>query len=107
MSGLSGFGIDCIDQTDLIPRSKNEKQNKIQAKGISVTDYIEATPCEGCRARGLEYYCSLADDYTSELGKIRTVKSTLNKPNLPEQNSDHSSECFYSSIMYPYTLLID
>ena len=51
----AGFGIDCIDQTNLIPHSKNEKQNKIQDKGISVTDYVKSNPCENCKARGLEY----------------------------------------------------
>ena len=102
----AGFGIDCIDQTDLIPHSKNEKRNKIQGKGISVTDFVESNPCDGCRARGLQYYCSLADDCTSEIGKIRTVKSTLNKPNLPEQNSEHSSECFYTSRFYNVSLYI-
>ena len=83
------------------------KQNKIQDKVNSVTEFVESNPCDGCRARGLQYYCSLADDCTSEIDKIRTVKSTLEKPDLPEQNSEHSSEGFYTSIMYPYTLLID
>ena len=103
----AGFGIDSIDQTDLIPHSKNEKRNQIQDKGIGVAEFVESNPCNSCRVRGLQYYCSLADDCTSEISKIRTVKSTPNKPNLPEQNSKYSSECFYTPIINPHTLLID
>ena len=84
----AGFGIDSIDQTDLIPHSKNEKRNQIQDKGIGVAEFIESNPYNSCRARGLQYHCSIADDCTSEINKIRTVKSTPNKPGILEQNSE-------------------
>jgi hypothetical protein len=110
----SGFGPDCIDQSDMIPHTKNRKQNLILDKGIRVQEFWESNPCSSCIANGLQYYCSMTDGCTSKISRIRAVKSTpctaKSTPSnlvLPEQNHDHSSECFYTSIMGPNILLID
>jgi hypothetical protein len=56
----------------------------------------------------------MTDDCTSEISRIRIVKSTPNimestprKLDLPEQNNEHNSKCFYTSITEPDCLLID
>ena len=103
----AGFGLDCIDQSDLIPHSGDIKQNTIKDKGISVEEFLESNPCNNCKARGLQYYCSMTDDCTSEISKIRTVKSTPRKLDFPDQNNEHSSKCFYTSVTEPNCLLID
>jgi hypothetical protein len=72
----SGFGPDCIDQSDMIPHTKNRKQNLILDKGISVQEFLESNPCSSYIANGLQYYCSMTDRCTSEISRIRTVKST-------------------------------
>ena len=51
----SGFGLDCIDQSDLIPHSEDIKPNIIQDKGISVQEFLESNPCTNCKAKGLQY----------------------------------------------------
>ena len=103
----AGFGLDCIDQSDLIPHSGDIKQNTIKDKGISVEEFLESNPCNNCGAKGLQYYCSMTNDCTSEISKIRTVKSTPRKPDSPKQDNEHSSKCFYTSVTEPNILLTD
>jgi hypothetical protein len=99
----AGFGLDCIDQSDLIPQAGDIKHPQIKDKGISINEFLESNPCDNCKAKGLQYYCSMTDDCTSEISRIRIVKSTPNtmgstprKLDLPEQNNEHSSKCFYT-----------
>ena len=49
----------------------------------------------------------MTNDCTSEISKIRTVKSTPRKPDSTNQDNEHSSKCFYTSVTEPNILLID
>jgi len=70
----NGFGTHDIDQTDCIISSQEVIKNKVVGKGILVDNFLESNPCDNCKARGINYYCSLSEDCTSEISKIQNIR---------------------------------
>ena len=98
--------MDSIDHADLILENENRLPILIQDTRISVSQYSDCNPCENCKARGFIYYCTLQGDCTSEIGKIKPI-GNISTQNIPEQNSEHTSECLYDAVKHPHSILID